>query len=369
MKKSNKSITLIVVILCLATLAVAWTSNWFSNWNMPDWSAKWQALFNTEQPKDDPGDKPNPDIPDKGNIVAYDNKGNPIYAGQTVPITNGLAFATAGAESSVEIQAIISPITAFNKDCTWAIAWTDASESLILNDYFAIKVNDTDSSKCTITCKQGILNKTATLTVTTVDGGKTDTCIISFLGTPTQIRVKNIFDTQLDEEINRTKIIDEKDCYVIKISNDIDHPTSVLVNFLYNNAFDLVDKNLYAEDDYNGSITVTGYGNYTIVQKDKPSGLGIGYGDQFTETSHSFADLIKNNQNIEDMEGLANNSIRFSMPPFDYTKSLERVTEIRGLNNCYFGITVTGSKTKLSTTVYFCIEISVSGVDINDTKI
>ncbi|MDY5440250.1 MAG: hypothetical protein SPG06_05780, partial [Eubacteriales bacterium] len=58
MKKSTyKYATIFTVILCLSTLAVAWTSSWFSNWNMADWSKKWETLFGIEQqePKPDGG--------------------------------------------------------------------------------------------------------------------------------------------------------------------------------------------------------------------------------------------------------------------------------------------------------------------------
>lgn len=151
MKKSTyKYATIFTVILCLATLAVAWTSSWFSNWNMADWSKKWETLFGNEQsqpkptpPGDDtPGGGDTPQTPVDNDVVAISGKGDKMLAGETYDVTN---FAYVCAENSVNktitLNATVTPDNATDKRLEWKIYWTETSgfaEGKKVTDYVTI---------------------------------------------------------------------------------------------------------------------------------------------------------------------------------------------------------------------------------------
>lgn len=142
MKKSTyKAATIITVILCLATLAVAWTSSWFSNWNMADWSKKWETLFGIEQPQepkpdgtDTPGGGDTPQTPVDNDVVAISGKGDKMLAGETYDVTN-FAYTVSSlanlSKKTVSLQASALPNGAVNNELTWKSEWVNPNDPKI----------------------------------------------------------------------------------------------------------------------------------------------------------------------------------------------------------------------------------------------
>lgn len=162
MKKSTyKYATIFTVILCLATLAVAWTSSWFSNWNMADWSKKWETLFGIEQqePKPDgtdtPGGGDTPQTPVDNDVVAISGKGDKMLAGETYDVTN---FAYVCAENSVNktitLNATVTPDDAVDKSLTWQLSWvnpeSDFAKGKAVTDYVSLTPSS-DTLSCDVT--------------------------------------------------------------------------------------------------------------------------------------------------------------------------------------------------------------------------
>ena len=168
MKKSTyKYATIFTVILCLATLAVAWTSSWFSNWNVADWSKKWETLFGIEQqePKPDggtdtPGGGDTPQTPVDNDVVAISGKGDKMVAGETYDVTN---FAYVCAENSVN-KTITLNATVYPEDSTdinnlsWKVEWVNPNVGFAngkkVNDYITIKEYSDTPTVCDVTYKQ-----------------------------------------------------------------------------------------------------------------------------------------------------------------------------------------------------------------------
>lgn len=142
MKKSTyKYATIFTVILCLATLAVAWTSSWFSNWNVADWSKKWETLFGIEQqePKPDggtdtPGGSDTPQTPVDNDVVAISGKGDKMLAGETYDVTN-FAYTVSSlanlSKKTVSLQASALPNGAVNNELTWKSEWVNPNDPKI----------------------------------------------------------------------------------------------------------------------------------------------------------------------------------------------------------------------------------------------
>lgn len=161
MKKSTyKALTIITVILCLVTLAVAWTSSWFTNWNLNDWSKKWEDLFGIEQDKGgntDNGDNDNGDNKpplNDNDVVAISNNGDSLGANDIYNMPKSFAYVCSenSANKSITVTATVLPDNATDKRISWSIEWVDANSEFAkgknVTNYVSITPND---NQCTIT--------------------------------------------------------------------------------------------------------------------------------------------------------------------------------------------------------------------------
>ena len=162
MKKSTyKVFTFIVVILCLLTLAIAWTSNWFVNWNMADWSKKWSDLFGiTTEPPVNPDKPTEPDKPAEplqpieNEVVAIDSLGNNIYANQPIAMQSFAYTCSNESENKkVTLHATVLPDDATDKTLIWDAIWkTDANgttKTKNVNNYVKLTPSS-DSLSCDV---------------------------------------------------------------------------------------------------------------------------------------------------------------------------------------------------------------------------
>lgn len=349
MKKSTyKSMTVMTVLLCLATLAVAWTSSWFSNWNMADWSKKWQDIF-TEQPADP--DKPvEPDKP-AGNIIAYDNTGNPILAGSTVPLTNGLAFASTSAEQSITVIATVKPDSATNKNCIWTLSWQTPDTTKNVNEYIKITIDNENSCIVSISCLAGFLNNKIILTVITVDGGYSNTCDISFLGTPTNLTIEDSAFTKSNSGHfgGVGSVAPAQSC------NELGLNRRYTMDLILNNSFNIVDISKYS--DY--SISIEGFGGYRYAINDPSVFLGYRWSSTILASS-SINDFITTS--------VENHKLIINVKNYDYSHG-HNIVMTEWVDSIYFKINVTNTNANISKSIYVRLVDSVTGVEIDKPNV
>lgn len=99
-----------------------------------------------------------------------------LSSGTTVATVNGV---------SKTLTAYVYPEDATNVEVDWSIAWE--SGSLInedISNYLILEVEEDGSRVCTVTCIKGFEGSSATVTVTTRDGGYKDTCLCTYVGAP-----------------------------------------------------------------------------------------------------------------------------------------------------------------------------------------
>lgn len=89
------------------------------------------------------------------------------------------------------LTATITPATAENKTVEWALSWADSSITESVTDYLKLTPTSAGALTATIECLAPFKGKQAVVTVTTVDGGFTASCYVSFLGKPTSIIINN----------------------------------------------------------------------------------------------------------------------------------------------------------------------------------
>lgn len=93
---------------------------------------------------------------------------------------------------TVSISATITPSDAANQLVDWSLAWADdaplAGEPI--SDYLKITTASDGNKTANLTCLQPFTDSVAALTVTTRDGGFSDTCFVEFVGIPSSISIE-----------------------------------------------------------------------------------------------------------------------------------------------------------------------------------
>ena len=90
----------------------------------------------------------------------------------------------AGQTVDVKIQASVSPYNATHPEVDFTVAWGNAPThgSEPVTDYVIVKQDADGSTKATISCKKSFDDDKIIVTVTTRDGGFTDSCTVTFIG-------------------------------------------------------------------------------------------------------------------------------------------------------------------------------------------
>ncbi len=200
MKKSTyKTATIITVILCLFTLGLAWTSDWFTNWNTAEWTKKWEQLFGNEQSKpnptppgdDTPTNPGTPKPPVDNDVVAISGKGDNMLAGKTYDMDN---FAYVCSENSVNktitLNATVEPENATDKNnIRWKVEWVNPNVGFAngkkVTDYITIKQDTTNPAICKVSYQQDFGSKIKVVayiyTNPTVNAECTVDCVQKFI--------------------------------------------------------------------------------------------------------------------------------------------------------------------------------------------
>ena len=95
------------------------------------------------------------------------------------------------------LTATVLPATASNKAVDWSVAWADERNTVNISNYVTVTPASDGSTTATVTCKAKFTGN-AIITVTTREGGYTATCIVSFVGKPTDITVSSSLTEQSD---------------------------------------------------------------------------------------------------------------------------------------------------------------------------
>lgn len=102
-----------------------------------------------------------------------------LSSGTAVASTNGVVKT---------LKATVYPEDSTNVEVDWSIVWTaGALVNEDISNYLILEVPFDGSRDCTVTCIKGFEGSSATITVTTRDGGFTASCLATYVGTPTAL--------------------------------------------------------------------------------------------------------------------------------------------------------------------------------------
>lgn len=112
-----------------------------------------------------------------------------IQSTQFVKLAMGVAYAAAENGSvSKPITATVLPATAINKAVDWSVEWGDNSNTATVTDYVTVTPDSDGSTSATVTCHQAFSGNII-VTVTTRESGYTASCVITFVGVPTDMSI------------------------------------------------------------------------------------------------------------------------------------------------------------------------------------
>ena len=86
------------------------------------------------------------------------------------------------------LTATVLPESAENKEVDWTVNWEDTSRTEIVSSYVMHTTNETGGNVATITCVKPFPGNIV-ITVTTMEGGFTASCICKYVGLPSEIDV------------------------------------------------------------------------------------------------------------------------------------------------------------------------------------
>ena len=86
------------------------------------------------------------------------------------------------------LTATVLPESAENKEVYWTVNWEDTTRTEIVSSYVMLTTNETGGNVATITCVKPFTGNIV-ITVTTMEGGFTASCICKYVGLPSEIDV------------------------------------------------------------------------------------------------------------------------------------------------------------------------------------
>ena len=96
---------------------------------------------------------------------------------------------------SQTLKAVVYPETAENKQVDWSVAWADTSNTANVTDYVTVMPNADGSTTATVTCYQAFTGNIVVM-VTTRESGYTASCVVKFVGIPTEMNVTTELSAQ-----------------------------------------------------------------------------------------------------------------------------------------------------------------------------
>ena len=125
-------------------------------------------------------------------VPVTDEDGNDLSDGETHAMPSAMNFSAnslvqalaAGESVDVKITATVYPSDAPERGVDFSVAWGSDAElgDSPVSDYLTVTPDSDGSATATVSCFKAFGDDTIVITVTTRDGGFTDTCIVSFVG-------------------------------------------------------------------------------------------------------------------------------------------------------------------------------------------
>lgn len=324
-----------------------------------------------------------------GEIISgavYDENGNALDDNKVHAMPQAinftyLALASSSSGVSIQIEAKVTPETAVNKKVDYSFAWGTAPEhgsEPVTNFLSVVQLSDGDTV-ARITCLKAFGGDEIIITVTTRDGGYTDTCTVAFIGKASGITITS-------SEASAVNSAERGKYYSLGTNR------TYKFNINLSNEFNSVGKNklsvsvgavgsLYFGDGYSDSGTgvfridkVKMLELSTLADKFIKSAvlsgntITITTGNQIVETyvdrenSYSESDntYYPNCYLYEDEYGLVG-------PKYTYDQEKCAENE-RLIKSCYFTITVNDQVSGLSETIRLWLD-GVNGVHLNKDDI
>ena len=331
--------------------------------------------------------KPNTEEKEES-AVAVDTSGEFMYSDTVYAMPKALSFSSTALYSakanssdcvSVNIEAYVWPENASNRKVDYSVAWGSAPTygSNPVSDYVTVSQANDGDTVATVSCYKAFGNDTIILTVTTRDGGYTDTCTISFDGIASSMNISS-------ETLTLSHSSERGNYYLLGTGKTYD--------------FDVIMNNVFNEvGSYNLTATISGVGSvyFGTTFSDSSSGFTNfesaelkeidGFKDEFISVSIDGTTLsittdstyIENyySHRESDEYGMGTYSYdRFvcldeygligGSSGFDYAGTAQENQTL--LTSCYFTITVSDSISGLSKTINVWAEPSVSGVNLSE---
>ena len=104
---------------------------------------------------------------------------------------SGATVTNADASIDVRITAAVYPENAAEKGVDYSVAWQNAPVhgSEPVTNYVTVMPDSDGSLAATVSCKKPFGSDTIVITVTTRDGGHTDTCLVTYVGVATEMSI------------------------------------------------------------------------------------------------------------------------------------------------------------------------------------
>lgn len=96
---------------------------------------------------------------------------------------------------SQTLKAVVYPETAENKQVDWSVAWADTANTANVTDYVTVMPNADGSTTATVTCYKAFTGNIVVM-VTTRESGYTASCVVKFVGIPTEMNVTTELSAQ-----------------------------------------------------------------------------------------------------------------------------------------------------------------------------
>ena len=286
--------------------------------------------------------------------------------------TTMAAAMRAGQTVDVKIQASVSPYNATHPEVDFSVAWGNAPThgSEPVTDYVTVRQDADGSTKATISCKKSFDDDKIIVTVTTRDGGFTDSCTVTFIGIADDIEVTS-------SEANLT-YSEARGMYY-----EIGTKRATQFNINLDNIFhDVGAKNITVDFGGSGSLYygtfVDSYdaGSWSFRDMHKISMSELASSLMGYRINGNVLTITVFNYDVEsytsgDAEGEYSTHYTYDKFVYDdlcYASGewLENAKyNEQNLDKCYFTITVKDTVSGVSDTINVWIVTSVTGVDIN----
>ena len=283
----------------------------------------------------------------------------------------------AGNTLDVRVTATVRPSNATRREVDYSVSWGNGAEHANdpVTDYVSVRQDADGSPYATISCKKSFDDDKIIVTVTTRDGGFTDTCTITFLGIATEmdIRPDSVSPTYSDARGIYYEIGTNSSA---SFSVDLDNIFHDVGAKNYTVTLGGVGGLYYGTRCYSYDSFVTSYKNMSIITMGdlvpRLASARISGNTLTVNVASKDAVTYTYGTSRDELNGVDYTYERYVEDDFVYCSG-EWETNARfneqNLDKCYFTVTVTDTVSNVSHTIKFWIVTSVTGVDLNNDQL